>query len=282
MKGWNTVKKVLLSPLLLCLLLPLSLGCSGSDSTETDQTNAPDLPTAASSNEHVPSPPLPASQEPPAASPEPPAPSPETDTDTTQPPAPAILSSPLKATLNPRTGSPVTLYLYAENETVSTVTSPSCHGASGDTMRTGHYVFYVELAGELTRSTISPSPVGEWLEFNDSRPGQFEALPRTGERQDDLLLLRQRMSCNTEQLTVYTLTPDGSALRAVPFVSESGSSDALMISTLDILPPDLFAGILYDNSTGRTIHTRWRYDSEQQVLLWVSETASGTADQHTP
>jgi hypothetical protein len=107
--------------------------------------------------------------------------------------------------------------LYSPDAKVSQAQDPSCAANTGDTVRTGHYSFYLRSKENSVIADQSIDSFGNGLlEFNDQRK-MIQVLNNHGDWSSDLLAIQQYASCNGSEFAVLGLTEQGTGLLPYKF-----------------------------------------------------------------
>ncbi|MBD0378852.1 hypothetical protein [Paenibacillus sedimenti] len=175
----------------------------------------------------------------------------------------------LRVFLNSQEGSQNEVILYASDEQIIQVTDPSCAAQPGDTLRTGHYSFYLRSQEGTVTALQTIHPFGtEALEFNDQRK-MLEVLPNNGDWGSDLLTVRQYASCNGTEYALLGLSADGDGLLSYKFKLNNKEFPTLFASELTPVNSgdrELLRSLSYDNSQGHWTTRYWFVDSNLGIL----------------
>lgn len=193
------------------------------------------------------------------------------------PPAPVSLetlqSSPLTVTLRTIEGKVVQLYLYAADEKIQRIDSPSCSSNPGDELRTARYTFYLLPEGATEPIYQAPKPLARDFTFNSNRRYYLTVLPGEVGKYPDLLALTQYGVCNWDEIRIVGLSPDGTELLPYTFEYEDGDRSWTTASKgVGVPEPGLLSTSVYRNDLGYSIGRKWAVHPDEAKLVVVEKT----------
>jgi hypothetical protein len=166
----------------------------------------------------------------------------------------------------------VDVYLLASDEKVEVLDASFCGGDKGAKQYSGHY----QLGSVMDNALVSRLDLDPDANFVERKPHNGTRLYRDPQTAQDLVMLLQYGSCNSESAQFFSADPGGQ-LFAIPFRDKDGRTWSHALTGPDGAIPHLADGSLvfcaYANNLGYDFCAAYAFDGAnfQETAKWMTQ-----------